>query len=128
LAPRANRIPRKQPSKVDQLERIPHVRDISLKPRGEFLTLENVGSDGKVLREVRIDAAAIEIEVIDHRLAVFCRISAGTQCVPSMEFPRQGRMEERLHQLVCSGRLDLPTAQREIATDWICCLQEVFLY
>jgi hypothetical protein len=28
-------------------------------------------------------------------------------------------LEERLHQLVCDGRLDLPTAQRAIATDWI---------
>jgi anti-sigma factor RsiW len=28
-------------------------------------------------------------------------------------------LEERLHQLVCSGKLDLPTAQREIANDWI---------
>ena len=28
-------------------------------------------------------------------------------------------LEERLHQLVCSGELDLPTAQRAIATNWI---------
>jgi hypothetical protein len=28
-------------------------------------------------------------------------------------------LEERLHQLVCHGELDLPTAQRAIATDWI---------
>jgi len=28
-------------------------------------------------------------------------------------------LEERLHQMVCSGDLDLPTAQREIANDWI---------
>jgi hypothetical protein len=28
-------------------------------------------------------------------------------------------LEERLHQLVCDGRLDLPTAQRAIASDWI---------
>ena len=28
-------------------------------------------------------------------------------------------LEERLHQLVCDGKMDLPTAQREIATDWI---------
>jgi hypothetical protein len=28
-------------------------------------------------------------------------------------------LEERLHQLVCDGRLDLPTAQRAIARDWI---------
>jgi hypothetical protein len=28
-------------------------------------------------------------------------------------------LEERLHQLVCHGELDLPTAQQAIATDWI---------
>jgi hypothetical protein len=28
-------------------------------------------------------------------------------------------LEERLHQLVCGGELDLPTAQQAIATDWI---------
>ena len=28
-------------------------------------------------------------------------------------------LEERLHQLVCAGKLDLPTAQQAIATDWI---------
>jgi hypothetical protein len=29
------------------------------------------------------------------------------------------RLEQRLHQLVCSGHLDLAKAQREIASDWI---------
>ncbi len=29
------------------------------------------------------------------------------------------KLEQRLHQLVCSGKLDLPTAQRDIAVDWI---------
>ena len=28
-------------------------------------------------------------------------------------------LEERLHQLVCSGEIDLPTAQKAIASDWI---------
>jgi hypothetical protein len=28
-------------------------------------------------------------------------------------------LEERLHQLVCRGELDLPTAQQAIASDWI---------
>jgi len=28
-------------------------------------------------------------------------------------------LEERLHQMVCSGQLDLHTAQHDIATDWI---------
>ncbi len=29
------------------------------------------------------------------------------------------RLENRLHEMVCTGQLDLATAQREIATDWI---------
>ncbi len=28
-------------------------------------------------------------------------------------------LERRLHQMVCAGTVDLPVAQREIATDWI---------
>ena len=31
---------------------------------------------------------------------------------------KKDRLENRLHVLVCSGKLSLPTAQREIATDW----------
>jgi hypothetical protein len=29
------------------------------------------------------------------------------------------KLEQRLHELVCSGKLDLSTAQRDIAVDWI---------
>ena len=32
---------------------------------------------------------------------------------------QKDRLEQRLHQMVCGGRLDLATAQREIAADWI---------
>ena len=28
-------------------------------------------------------------------------------------------LERRLHNLVCAGKVDLETAQHEIATDWI---------
>jgi hypothetical protein len=35
-------------------------------------------------------------------------------------------LEERLHEMVCSGRVDLPTAQREIATDWIAAYKKYF--
>jgi anti-sigma factor RsiW len=35
-------------------------------------------------------------------------------------------LEERLHELVCSGKLDLPTAQHEIATDWIAAYRKYF--
>ena len=35
-------------------------------------------------------------------------------------------LEEHLHQLVCAGKLDLPTAQKEIATDWIAAYKKYF--
>jgi predicted anti-sigma-YlaC factor YlaD len=35
-------------------------------------------------------------------------------------------LEERLHQLVCQGKLDLPTAQRDIASDWIAAYRKYF--
>jgi hypothetical protein len=35
-------------------------------------------------------------------------------------------LEEHLHQLVCAGRLDLPTAQHDIATDWIAAYKKYF--
>ncbi len=48
------------------------------------------------------------------------------RCSPTPESYRtvwnahvKDRLEDRLHALVVSGKLDLQTAQREIATDWI---------
>jgi anti-sigma factor RsiW len=35
-------------------------------------------------------------------------------------------LEERLHQMVCSGKLDLPTAQHAIATNWIAAYRKYF--
>jgi hypothetical protein len=35
-------------------------------------------------------------------------------------------LEERLHQLVCTHQIDLGTAQREIATDWIAAYKKYF--
>jgi hypothetical protein len=35
-------------------------------------------------------------------------------------------LEERLHQMVCEGQLDLSTAQRDIATDWIAAYKKYF--
>jgi len=34
--------------------------------------------------------------------------------------------KEQLHEMVCIGKLDLPTAQREIATDWIAAYRKYF--
>jgi hypothetical protein len=35
-------------------------------------------------------------------------------------------LEEHLHQMVCAGKLDLPTAQHDIATDWIAAYKKYF--
>jgi hypothetical protein len=35
-------------------------------------------------------------------------------------------LEQRLHEMVCSGRLDLHTAQHDIATDWIAAYKKYF--
>ena len=35
-------------------------------------------------------------------------------------------LEDRLHQMVCEGKIDLPTAQREIAGDWISAYKKYF--
>jgi hypothetical protein len=35
-------------------------------------------------------------------------------------------LEDRLRQLVCDGKLDLPTAQRDIATNWISAYRKYF--
>ena len=35
-------------------------------------------------------------------------------------------LEDRLHELVCRGDIDLPTAQREISADWIGAYKKYF--
>ena len=36
-----------------------------------------------------------------------------------MGYHVKDRLENKLHSMVCKGEIDLKTAQREIATDWI---------
>jgi len=38
---------------------------------------------------------------------------------PKPGFHEKDEVENALHDQVCSGQIDLPTAQREIATDWL---------
>jgi len=35
-------------------------------------------------------------------------------------------LESRLHQLVCQGKINLVTAQRDLATDWISAYKRYF--
>lgn len=45
---------------------------------------------------------------------------------PTWNARTKDTLEERLHQMVCAGQLDLPTAQRDIATDWIAAYKKYF--
>jgi hypothetical protein len=66
-----------------------------------------------------------------NRFEVDCLITpdlGGTESIrdlwPQPYSPRgnarvKDKLEQRLHQLVCSGKLDLPAAQHDIAVDWI---------
>jgi hypothetical protein len=36
------------------------------------------------------------------------------------------QLEDRLHEMVCNGEVDLATAQRDIATDWVAAYRKYF--
>lgn len=36
------------------------------------------------------------------------------------------QLEDYLHRSVCAGRVDLPTAQRDVSTDWIAAYKKYF--
>jgi hypothetical protein len=36
------------------------------------------------------------------------------------------QLEDRLHEMVCRGDVDLATAQRDISTDWIAAYRKYF--
>jgi hypothetical protein len=45
---------------------------------------------------------------------------------PAWNARAKDALEEHLHQLVCAGSVDLPTAQRDIATNWIAAYKKYF--
>jgi hypothetical protein len=45
---------------------------------------------------------------------------------PSWNAHVKDALEERLHQMVCAGKVDLATAQHDIATDWIAAYKKYF--
>ena len=73
-----------------------------------------------VLRRYGFDPGRFHGE-LDHLIS----LELGGTNDPAHLWPEAGkipnpkdRLENRLHRLVCSGRLDLVVAQREIADDW----------
>lgn len=102
-------------------------------PREEVIGDVSAPLRQKVLQEYGITNARPEDYEIDYLVAP--RLG-GTEDIRNL-WPEPYRtrvwnarvkdaLEERLHQMVCSGQLDLVTAQHDIATDWIAAYKKYF--
>jgi hypothetical protein len=54
--------------RVDYFERIAQVRSVGLQAHRTLFPLVEIGAHRRILREIRMDAVANEIEVINHYL------------------------------------------------------------
>lgn len=87
----------------------------------------------KVLEEYRLSNASAERYEIDYLITPGL---GGTEAVGNLwPEPKYGAawnsfvkdaLEERLHQLVCSGQVSLDEAQKEVAVDWIAAYKKYF--
>ena len=102
-------------------------------PQEEVIGAVSINLRQQVLKEYGIADARPEEYEIDYLIAP--RLG-GTEDIRNL-WPEPYRaqvwnarvkdaLEERLHELVCSGQLDLVTAQRDIATDWIAAYKKYF--
>ena len=87
----------------------------------------------EVFREYRIVNARVDDYEIDYLIAPqlggtgdIRNLWPEPDTSPTWNAHVKDALEERLHQLVCSGQLDLSTAQRDIATDWIAAYKKYF--
>lgn len=102
-------------------------------PKEEVIGDVSVSLRQRVLQEYGIAGARPEDYEIDYLIAP--RLG-GTEDIRNLwPEPYRARqwnarvkdaLEERLHEMVCSGQLDLSTAQHDIATDWIAAYKKYF--
>jgi hypothetical protein len=102
-------------------------------PREEVIGHVSVSLRQKVLQEYGIANAHPADYEIDYLIAP--RLGGIEDIRNLWPEPYQARvwnarvkdaLEERLHEMVCSGKLDLATAQHDIATDWIAAYRKYF--
>jgi hypothetical protein len=102
-------------------------------PQEEVVADVTVSLRQRVLQEYGIVKAHAEDYEIDYLIAP--RLG-GTEDIRNL-WPQPYRsrvwnahvkdaLEQRLHEMVCSGQLDLQTAQHDIATDWISAYKKYF--
>lgn len=102
-------------------------------PREEVISGVSVSLRHRVLQEYGILNARPEDYEIDYLIAP--RLG-GTEDIRNLwPEPYRARLwnahvkdalEERLHEMVCKGQVDLVTAQHDIATDWIAAYKKYF--
>jgi hypothetical protein len=109
------------------------VNEVCSTPREEVVADVPVSLRQRVFREYGIADARPDDYEIDYLIAP--RLG-GTEDIRNLwPEPYRARMwnahvkdalEERLHEMVCHGQLDLATAQHDIATDWIAAYKKYF--
>lgn len=109
------------------------ISDVCSAPEEEVVGDVSISLRQRVLQEYGIPNARPEDYEIDYLIAP--RLG-GTEDIRNLwPEPYRTRMwnarvkdalEERLHEMVCSGQLDLHTAQHDIATDWIAAYKKYF--
>lgn len=109
------------------------IRDVCSAPREDVIANVSISLREEVLREYgRTQAKPSDYE-IDYLIAPGL---GGAEDVRNL-WPEpydasvwnarvKDALEERLHEMVCSGQVDLSTAQHDIATDWIAAYRKYF--
>ena len=109
------------------------ISEVCSAPREQVVGDVSVSLRQRVLQEYGIANARPEDYEIDYLIAP--RLG-GTEDIRNL-WPEPYRdrvwnarvkdaLEQRLHEMVCSGELDLRTAQHDIATDWIAAYKKYF--
>jgi hypothetical protein len=105
--------------------------DVCAMPHEEVIRAVSTDLQRKVFEEYGIANPRVEDYEVDYLIAPGL---GGTDDIhnlwpePSTPSPwnahKKDELEERLHQMVCDGELELTTAQRAIANDWIAAYEE----
>jgi hypothetical protein len=113
--------------------RIVTIRDVCSTPHEEVISEVSTSLRQQVFREYGIANARPDDYEIDYLIAPGL---GGIDDVHNL-WPEpstfhtwnahvKDALEEHLHEMVCAGKLDLSTAQRDIATDWIAAYKKYF--
>jgi hypothetical protein len=113
--------------------RIVTVSDVCAMPREEVVSEVTPSLRQQVLREYGIANARPDDYEIDYLIAPglggveeLHNLWPEPSASPTWNAHVKDALEERLHEMVCAGKLDLSTAQRDIATDWIAAYKKYF--